>query len=85
MKGFVSFSPPSLSPFSFLGTAVALKDALYKKENETRRQMGNRQKNGVKTFSLLLHKEKGVTVGEGAPIGKVETAERKTLSLSHLM
>ena len=41
--------------------------------------MGNRRRNGAKTFSLLL-KEKGATVGEGAPIGKVETMERKTLS-----
>ena len=30
-----------------------------------------------KTFSLLLLKEKGATVGEGAPIEKVEMAERK--------
>ena len=40
---------------------------------------------GRKTVSLLLLKEKGATVGEGTPIGKVKMAERKTLSLSHLM
>jgi len=44
--------------------------------------MGNRQRNEAKTFSLILLKEKGTTVGEGAPIAKVETTERKTLSLS---
>ena len=47
--------------------------------------MRNRRRNRVKTFSLLLLKEKGVIVGEDAPIGKDETVERKTLSLSHLM
>jgi hypothetical protein len=85
VKGFVSFSSPSLSPFSFLGTTAALKDTLSKKENERRRWMGNRQRNRAKTFSLLLLKEKDTTVGEGAPIRKVETTEQKTLSLSHLM
>ena len=63
---------------------MALKDALGKKENERRRLMGNRRRNGAKTFSLLL-KEKGATIGKGAPIGEDETAEQKTLSLSHLM
>ena len=47
--------------------------------------MRNRRKNRAKTFSLLLLKEKGATVGEGAPIGKVEMTEQKTLSLSYLM
>ena len=47
--------------------------------------MRNRRRNGVKTFSLLLLKEKGAAIGEGKPIGKDETVERKTLSLSHLM
>ena len=69
-------------PFSFLGTAAALKNALGKKENERRQQMGNRRRNGAKTFSLLLLKEKGAAVGEGASIRKVETTEQKTLSLS---
>ena len=64
---------------------MALKNALGKKEKERRRQMRNRRGNRVKTFSLLLLKEKGAAVGEGAPIGKDKTAERKTLSLSHLM
>ena len=43
--------------------------------------MGNRRRNKAKTFSLLLLKEKGAIVGEGAPIGKVETTEQKTHSL----
>ena len=47
--------------------------------------MRNRRRNRAKTFSLLLLKEKGAAVGEGAPIGRDETTERKTLSLSHLM
>ena len=91
VKGFVSFSllPCSLPflslLFSFLETTTALKNALGKKEKERRRQMRNRRKNKAKTFSLLLLMEKGASVGEGAPIGKDETAERKTLSLSHLM
>ena len=74
------FSSPSLSPFSFLETTAALKNALGKEENKRRRQMRNRQKNRAKTFSLLLLKEKGAAVGEGAPIGGDKTAERKTLS-----
>ena len=56
---------------------MALKDALGKKEKKRRRQMRNRLKNRVKTFSLLLLKEKDVAVGEGTPIGKDKTAERK--------
>ena len=40
---------------------------------------------GRKNFSLLLLKEKGTAVGEGTLIGKIETAERKTLSPFHLM
>ena len=47
--------------------------------------MRNRRKNRAKTFSLLLLKEKSAAVGEGTLIGKDKTAERKTLSLSHLM
>ena len=47
--------------------------------------MRNRRRNRAKTFSLLLLKEKGAAVGEGAPIRKDKTAERKPLSLSHLM
>ena len=73
------FSSPSLSPFSFLETTAALKNALGKKEKERRRQMRNRQRNRAKTFSLLQLKEKGAAVGEGVPIGKDETVERKTL------
>ena len=60
---------------------MALKNALGKKEKERRWHMRNRRKNRAKTFSLLLLKEKDVAVGEGAPIGKDETAEQKTLSL----
>ena len=56
---------PSLSPLSFLETTMALKNALGKKEKERRRQMRKRQKNRVKTFSLLLLKEKGTTVRGG--------------------
>jgi len=59
------FSSPSLSPFSFLETVVALKNALGKKEKERRRQMRNRRKNRTKTLSLLLLKEKGTTVRGG--------------------
>jgi len=59
------FSSPSLSPFSFLETAVALKNALGKKEKERRRQMRNMQKNGAKILSLLLLKKKGTTVRGG--------------------
>ena len=47
--------------------------------------MRNRRRNRAKTFSLLLLKEKGAAVGEGAPIGKNKTVEQKTLSPSHLM
>ena len=43
--------------------------------------MRNRQKNRAKTFSLLLLKEKGAVVGEGAPIVRDETTEQKTLFL----
>ena len=64
---------------------MALKNALGKKEKERRQQMRNRRRNRAKTFSLLLLKEKGAAVGEGTPIGEDEMAERKTLSLSHLM
>ena len=79
-----SLSPFSFSPFSFLETITALKNALGKKEKERRQWMKNRQKNRTKTFPLQF-KEKGAAVGEGVPIGRDETAERKTLSLSHLM
>ena len=47
--------------------------------------MGNRRRNGAKTFSLLLLKEKGATIGEAVLIGNIETVEQKTLSISHLM
>jgi len=40
--------------------------------------MRNRRRNRVKTFSLLLLKEKGAAVGEGAPIGKDENGGAKT-------
>ena len=59
------FSSPSLSPFSFLATIAALKNALGEEEKEMRQQMRNRQKNGAKAFSLLLLKEKGTTVRGG--------------------
>jgi len=59
------FSSPSFSPFSFLETAAALKNALGKEEKERRRQMRNRQKNGAKTLSPFLLKEKGTTIREG--------------------
>ena len=72
--GFIS--SPSLSPFSFLETVVALKNAHGKKEKERRRQMRNRRKSRAKTFSLLL-KEKGAAVGEGAPIGRDENGGAK--------
>ena len=66
-KGFVSFffSFPSLSPLSFLETTTALKNTLGEKEEKRKRQMRNRQKNGVKTFSPLLLKENGTTVRGG--------------------
>ena len=53
------FSSPSLSPFSFLVTTAALKNALGKEQKGRRRQMRNRRKNRAKTFSLLLLKKKG--------------------------
>ena len=59
------FSFPSLSPFSFLETAAALKNAHGRKEKKRRRQMRNRRKNRAKIFSLLLLKEKGTTVRGG--------------------
>ena len=59
------FSSPSLSPFSFLETAAALKNAHVKKEKERRRQMRNRRKNRAKTFSLPQPKEKGIAVRGG--------------------
>ena len=57
----------SLLPHSlpFLETSVALRNAHDKKEERRRWQMKNRQKNGTKTLSLLLLKEKGTTVREG--------------------
>ena len=59
------FSSPSLSPFSFLETTAALKNALGKEEKERRRQTRNRRKNRAGTFTLLLLKEKGTTVRGG--------------------
>jgi len=59
------FSSPSLSPLSFLETAVALKNTLGEKEEKRGQQMRNRRKNGVKTFSLLLLKQKGTVVRGG--------------------
>ena len=62
------FSSPSLSPFSFLETTVALRNAHGKKEEERRRQMRNRQKNRAKTLSLLPLKEKRIAVREGRAV-----------------
>ena len=56
---------PSLCPLSFLETVAALKNTLGEKEERRRWQMRNRRKNGAKTFSLLLLKEKGTTVRGG--------------------
>ena len=79
-------SSPSLSTLSFLETTMALKYAHGKKEEERRRQMRNRQKNGAKTLPLLLLKEKGTLVMEGhADQRRKNSGARNSLSLSHLM
>jgi len=44
---------------------MALRNAHGKKEERRRWQKKNRQKNGMKTLSLLLLKEKGTAVKEG--------------------
>jgi len=57
----------SLLPRSlpFLETSTALMNAHGKKEERRRRYMKNMQKNGTKTLSPLLLKEKGAAVTEG--------------------
>ena len=79
------FSSPSLSPFSFLETVVALKNAHGKKEKKRRRQMGKRRKEQAKTFSLLLLKEKDTTVRGGRADRERRNGGAKKTSLSHLM
>jgi len=76
------FSSPSLSPLSFLETTVALRNAHDKKEEERRWQMRNRQKNGSKTLSPLLLKEKGTTVREGRADQEKAKWRSEELSLS---
>ena len=49
-KLFVSFLLSLTLPFSFLGTTVALKNALGKKEDENRRRMRKKQRNVAKSL-----------------------------------